>query len=368
MLEFPLYRDCFSSPEMRAIWSEDATISKWLKVEQALARHQAALGLIPEQLAAALAGLTSADLDRQRLYEDMMLVGRPIVGLVKQLREILGDTCGHVHHRTTTQDIMDTALALQMRDGLQQITKALDAILSSIGIHIETHGNRQMIGRTNGQHAVPLQLATKLEIWRSELGRRAVALDQVGRRGLNVQLGGPVGDLQSYENGDGRTLKLGLAEDLGLNVVEPHWQNARDGIADIIGTLGTLCGSLCKIAQNINLLSSSDIAEFSEHPAPGKGASSAMGHKRNQRASEFAEAVARLGRQRAEQIGELTLHQHERSGGAWIGEWVVVPETFLLTSGALSWTMQLFATLTIVPDAMELNLENALKNTQTQMH
>ncbi|WP_029063814.1 lyase family protein [Labrenzia sp. DG1229] len=368
MLDFPLYRGCYSSPEMRAVWSEDATIECWLKVEQTLARHQAAHGLIPASVATALAGLSLADIDRHQLREDMMLVGRPIVGLVRQLRESLGDAHGHVHYHATTQDIMDTALALQMRDGLRQISANLDSIVAGIDAHINDHGMQQMIGRTNGQHAVPLRLATKLEVWKSELGRRAICIEQAGQRGLNVQIGGPVGDNQAYENGTGRAIKSGIAEDLGLHVVEPHWQNARDGIADIVGAIGTLCGSLCKIAQNVNLLSSSDIAEFAENPSPGKGASSAMGHKRNQRASEFAEAVAKLGRQRAEQIGELTLHQHERSGGTWIGEWVVVPETFLLASGALSWTEKLFQSLSINKGAMERNLANAMQKVREQAH
>ncbi|MCV0424510.1 MAG: hypothetical protein K5905_03475 [Roseibium sp.] len=128
-------------------------------------------------------------------------------------------------------------------------------------------------------------------------------------------------------------------------MTDPHWQNARDGLCDITSALGSLCATLCKIAHNINLLASSDVGEVSESYTHGRGASSAMAHKRNQRASEFAEALARLGRQRSEQMGELTLHQHERSGGVWIGEWLLIPEVFLLTSGALFWIHNMFAGL-----------------------
>ncbi len=352
MLDYAIYRDCFSSAEMRSIWSEHATLSAWLKVEQVLAAHQAAVGLIPAEAAEAIKAVSICDLDCSELQAEMMLVGRPIVGLVRQMRSVLPDHTAHVHFRATTQDLMDTAMALQMKLGLESLQHTLQCVTAAIDHQISSHKDTMMMGRTNGQHAVPIHLATKFKVWRSELERRSRALREAAERGLNVQIGGPVGDLRGYENGTGQQVKKGVAASLGLNTVEPHWQNARDGVADIVMALGALCGTLCKIAHNVNQLSSSDIGEFSEAYEPGKGISSAMGHKRNQRASEFGEAVARLGRQRAEQIGELTLHEHERSGGVWIGEWIVVPETFLLTSGALQWSEQMLKSLVADPDAM----------------
>ncbi len=352
MLNYDLYRDCFSSLDMRSIWSEHATISAWLKIEQTLAEHQAAAGLIPAEAARALKSLSVHDLDLAEMQEEMMLVGRPIVGLVKQLRKLLPEHAAHIHLHATTQDVMDSGMALQMKFGRDAVKDALRRILKILDGHIQSHQDTIVMGRTNGQHALPINLATKFEVWRSELERRAAALDDAAKRGLNVQIGGPVGDLRGYENGIGQQVKEGIAVSLGLKTIDPHWQNARDGVAEIVTALGALCASLCKIAHNVNQLSSSDIGELYETCEAGKGASSAMAHKRNQRASEFGEAVARLGRQRAEQIGELTMHEHERSGGAWIGEWIVVPETFLLTSGALRWTEQMFATLVVDRDAM----------------
>lgn len=353
MLDYGIYRDCFSSPDMRAIWSEHATISAWLKVEQVLAAQQADLGLIPTEAAVAIQAVSVCDLNTAELQEEMLLVGRPVLGLVQQLRRFLPDYAAHVHFRATTQDVMDTAMALQMKLGLEHVQSSLSAILALIDDHITACQDTKIMGRTNGQHAEPIYLATKFRVWQSELVRRSQVLGAAADRGLNVQIGGPVGDLSGYENGTGQLIKQGVAASLMLNVVEPHWQNARDGVADIVTSLGALCGTLCKIAHNVNQLSSSDIGEFTEMHQPGKGASSSMKHKRNQRASEFGEAVARLGRQRAEQIGELTLHEHERSGGVWIGEWVVVPETFLLTSGALQWSNQMLKSLVANPVAMQ---------------
>lgn len=182
-------------------------------------------------------------------------------------------------------------------------------------------------------------------------------ISEAGQRGLLVQVGGPLGDLSNYDVGTEAEVKMRMAEALDLGIAEPHWQNARDGVADIVAALGALCATICKIAHNINLLSSSDIGEVCECHENCKGASSSMHHKRNQRASEFAEAVARLGRQRSEQIGELTLHQHERSGGVWVGEWLVVPEVFLLSSGALSWAKRMLSELRVNEDRMEQKLQ-----------
>jgi 3-carboxy-cis,cis-muconate cycloisomerase len=345
MLEFHLYRDCFSSAEMRDIWSEQATIEAWLKVEQVLARCQANAGLIPPEAATAIAAIEARDLDIAALAEDMALVGRPIVGLVKQMRARAGAQAHFVHHLSTTQDIMDTALAMQMRLGLAWLDRGVHALVTLLDGHIAAHPDTMIMGRTNGQHAVPLRLASKLGVWRAELLRRRAVLNDAGMRGLNVQMGGPVGDLRGYPPGKGEAVRAAVAHCLGLHVVAPNWQSARDGIADIVGAAGVLCATLCKIAHTLNLLASTDIGAVSESYRPGLGASSSMAHKKNQRASEFAEAVARMGRQRSEQMGELTIHEHERSGGVWIAEWVVVPEVFLLASGAVAWSQLLLESL-----------------------
>lgn len=353
MLDWDLYRECFSTTEMRAIWSESATVAAWIRVEQTLARAQAALGVIPQAVADKLAEIDPAQVDKDTLRDEMALVGRPIVGLVRQLRVLVGpDLAEYVHFRASTQDIMDTALAVQMRAALPLVEAGLEAAADRLAAYARAHPDVRMIGRTNGQHALPIRLADKFGLWRAELTRRNEALRAAGTRALFVQIGGPMGDLSAYEGDHGVRVRAECARLLGLWVAEPHWQSSRDGLAEVVTALGLICGSLCKIAHNINLLCSSDIAEMAEAYVCGKGASSSMGHKRNQRASEFGEAVARLGRQRAEQIGELTLHQHERSGGVWIAEWVLVPEVFQLASGALMWAEKLLSGLVIDADAM----------------
>lgn len=358
MLNWNLYQSSFSTLHMRQIWSEDAMLAAWLKVEQTLASCQAEQALIPKGAAEKLAQISACQLDEQALQNKMHLVGRPIVGLVEQLRQQVGPQhAPYVHYLATTQDIMDTACMLQMQRGLTEVHLQLEAVLIQLQRHSREQKHTCIVGRTNGQHAIPLNFSTKLDVWIAELKRRRNTLHYAASQGLMVQIGGPVGDLSKYPENTGLAVKAAIAEQLNMSFAEPHWQNARDGIADILTALGALSASLCKIAQNINLLASSDIGEVSEGYENGRGASSSMAHKKNQRASEFAEATARLARQRAEQVGELTMQQHERSGGVMITEWLVIPEVFLLSSGALMWTEQLFSNLQINGEVMQQHIE-----------
>ena len=357
MLDGTLYAGLFASAEMRAIWSEQSTIASWLSVEQAIAACEADRGLIPKDAAGRLAAISVGDLDLDRLAADMSIAGRPIIGLVRQLRERVGpEAAPHIHHGSTTQDVMDTALVLQMRSGIDLVGGAIDRIVASLDGLDKAHGDAPMIGRTNGQHAEPLTFGLKLAGWREELTRRQAALTDAAARGLTVQFGGPVGNLANFDPAEGIALRDALAGHLALGSGDTHWQNARDGIGEIVAALGLLCATLCRIAHNVNALSGSDIAELHEPHGHGKGASSSMAHKRNQRASEFAEAVARLGRQRAEQIGEIMLHEHERSGGVWIAEWIIVPEVFRYCSGALMWVERMLSGLVVDRERMWANL------------
>lgn len=362
MLGSNLYRNIFSTQEVREIWSDRSTISFWLQIEQTLALLQAEMNLIPSDAAKVLNDVTLENINFNVLADEMLLVGRPIVGFVRQLKTCVGpDYSQYIHYGTTTQDIMDTTTVLQMRDGLKCILRTLQKIIKAIKLLAKQHAETRMIGRTNGQWAKPITFGNKAALWAAELQRRVDAINDASTRGLRVQFGGPVGTLDTFKGSVGFELRKQLAERLGLKSGENTWQNTRDGIGDIILSLGQLGTSIEKIAHNVNLLSSSEISELYEAPAKGKGASSVMAHKRNQRCSEFGEALGRLTRGRAMQIGETAIQEHERSGGVWIAEWVIIPEVFLLTSGMLQWMKRLFTTLEVDTTRMYENLESAKK-------
>jgi len=354
-----LFRDLFSTQRMRAIWSDDEGIAAWLRVEQAIAAAQADLGLIDAATAQILLKITPDRIDRARLAEDALLVGRPIVGLVNQLRELVGpEATAHIHRGVTTFDLMDSALALHARDSLIEVDEGIDAILSRIETLNDSYGNLEMMGRSNHQHAVPMRFSTKLTSWSEELQRRRTALTQAAEAGIMVQLSGPVGELADWPVETATTLRANLAARLGLGAPNSHWQNARDGLAQIVLAAGLLGATLSRIGRNVNLLSGTDTGELREEHRAGQGASSAMAHKRNQRASEFTEGLGRSARQSSERIGETMLHDHERSGGALIAEWPVMPETFLYLSGALMWGARMFDRLIVDPARMAEKLSS----------
>jgi 3-carboxy-cis,cis-muconate cycloisomerase len=354
-----LFRDLFSTQRMRAIWSDDAGIAAWLRVEQAIAAAQADLGLIDSGTAQILLKITPDRIDRARLAEDALLVGRPIVGLVNQLRELVGpEAAVHIHRGVTTFDLMDSAMALHARDSLIEVDEGIGAILSRIEMLNESYGNLEMMGRSNHQHAVPMRFGTKLTSWSEELKRRRTALTQAAEAGIMVQFGGPVGELADWPVETATTLRANLAARLGLGAPTSHWQNARDGLAQIVLAAGLLGATLSRIGRNVNLLSGTETGELREEHRAGQGASSAMAHKRNQRASEFTEGLGRSARQSSERIGETMLHDHERSGGALIAEWPVMPETFLYLSGALMWGARMFDRLIVDPTRMAEKLSS----------
>ena len=381
---------------MRELWSEDETLKRWLQTETAIAQSQAQLKLIPAKAARKLASITAHDINRKKLIADAQTVGRPIAGLVKQLRALAGEDCArYVHWGPSTQDILDTAMMTQARDGLALLSRQLKSTTKRAESLARKNRHTPAASRTNNQHAMPIAFGDKARGWALELRRRDELLTHAAKRGLLVQLGGPVGMLceppqqraklnhqinelwreelktrgetrqghpgADIYNGKGAQLKKLVAKKLGLNAGEFHWQNARDGVGEIISALSLLSSTLRRMSRNINALSSSDINEVREMAAPGKGASSSMAHKQNQRCSEFAEATSQMAMRRAEGINDSSQHEHERSGGAWICEWSTIPEVFLLTSAALHWSDKMLADIVPNKPQMKQNLRTLLR-------
>ena len=354
-----LFPDYFSSPPMRALFSEEATTRGWLEMESAVAQAQAELGLIPKKAGAAVArAAKNFRLDGERMERDARLVGRPIMGFVKQLREQVGGGFGdYAHWGCGTQDIMDGGMILRMRDGAALVDgelKKLDSLLAKL---ITRHGATKMVGRTNGQYAQEITAGIKLSAWRAALSRRRAAVQDAGGRAFFLHLDGAAGMLSAFSPRDASRLRRAVGRRLKLPVPDVHRQNMRDSVCELLSSLGLLCGTLETVGRECNLLSGDDIGEVHERAAEGGGASSMMPHKRNPRNSEFTEAVARLGRHRAAAAAELCGHRHERSGGVWIAEWLTVPEVFLLTSGALRWALLLLSSLEIDRAGMARNIE-----------
>jgi 3-carboxy-cis,cis-muconate cycloisomerase len=335
VLDSLLFRDAFGTPRMRAVFSDRALIARYVEVEIALARTEARCGVIPADAAEAIAqrcDVAALDLDLIRQETDN--VGYPILPLVHQLVKQCGEAGRYLHWGATTQDIMDTAVVLQMREGLGIIGEDVAELRKILAGLAQKHRDTPMAGRTHLQQALPVTFGYKAAIWLAMFDRHAERLAQLRPRVLVGQFAGAAGTLASI--GDkGFLVQAALCEELELEVPVATWHVARDGFAETVNFLGLVTGTLGKIALDVMIMASTEFAEVYEPFVPGRGASSTMPQKRNPISSELMLAAAKAVRQHAGLMLDAMIHDFERATGPWHAEWMAIPESFVLTAGAL---------------------------------
>ncbi|MFM0323337.1 3-carboxy-cis,cis-muconate cycloisomerase [Caballeronia glebae] len=330
-----LFRDAFGTAKMRALFSDHALVQRYIDVEVALAKAESRTGVIPAEAAEVIARESKIErIDFDHMREETDIVGYPILPLVHQMAKMCGEAGRYVHWGATTQDIMDTAVALQMRDALDSIEadiRDLRAILADLA---KKHRDTPMAGRTHLQQALPVTFGYKVAIWLAMFDRHQERLAQMRERVGVVEFAGAAGTLASL--GDkGFAVQQALAEELKLGVPATTWHVARDGFAEAVNLLALVTGSLGKIALDIMIMASTEFAEVYEPFVKGRGASSTMPQKRNPISSELMLAAAKAVRQHAGLMIDAMIQDFERATGPWHAEWIAIPESFILTSGAL---------------------------------
>jgi 3-carboxy-cis,cis-muconate cycloisomerase len=352
-----LFRDSFGTPAMRAIFEDAALLARYTEVEVALARVQGELGVIPAQAAKDIAAKCDATkLDLERLKKETEVVGYPILPLVRQLAAQSGEAGKFLHWGATTQDIMDTAVVLQVRDALGLIGKDMAELQSILARQANRYRDTPMAGRTHLQQALPVTFGYKLAIWLAMLDRHAERLQQMKPRVLVGQFAGAAGTLASLGM-HGMGVQKALCEELKLAQPAATWHAARDGLAEAVNFLGLVTGSLGKIAFDVILLASTEVAEVSEPFVHGRGGSSTMPQKRNPISSELILAAAKAVRQHAGLMLDAMVQDYERATGPWHAEWIALPEAFILTGGALHQAKFMLAGLVVDEARMRKNLD-----------
>lgn len=353
-----LLRGLFTTETMRGIWSDESRVQKQLDAEAALARAQARLGVIPAEAAEEIArhaNVASIDLERLRVATERS--GYPIVGLVEQLaancRDGLG---GHAHRGATTQDIVDTATVLQLRESLTLIETGLGKLADALAKLARDHRATPIAGRTNGQQAVPITFGFKMAVLLAAVDRHRERLVQLRGRVLVGQLGGAAGTLASL--GDAALpVRDAYCAALGLAAPVIAWHTARDGIGEFGAFLALVGGTLGKLATDVRLMAQTEVGEVAEPAAQGRGVSTAMPHKRNPVACTYILAAVPVVRQHAALLLEAAVAEHERPVGPWQLEWIVLPEACCLLEGALAQAVRLAEGLVVDADAMRRNLD-----------
>ncbi len=335
VLDSLLFRDAFGTPRMREVFSDRALVGRYVEVEIALARAEAKCGVIPTEAAEAIAKQANAStLDFDLLRQETDNVGYPILPLVLQLARQCGDAGRYVHWGATTQDIMDSAVVLQLREAFRHIEEDISTIRRTLAYLSRRYRDTPMAGRTHLQQALPITFGYKTSIWLAMFDRHAERLEQLKPRVLVGQFAGAAGTLASLGQ-KGFEVQQALCEELGLAVPESTWHVARDGFAEAINFLALVTGSLGKIALDIMIMASTEFAEVYEPFVKGRGASSTMPQKRNPISSELMLAAAKAVRQHAGLMLDAAIQDFERATGPWHAEWIAIPESFVLTSGAL---------------------------------
>jgi 3-carboxy-cis,cis-muconate cycloisomerase len=335
VLDSILFRDAFGTPPMREVFSDFSLISRYVEVEVALAKAEAECGVIPPEAAAEIARRADASaLDFDLLRRETDVVGYPILPLVHQLVKQCGEAGRYVHWGATTQDIMDSAVILQVRDGLSIIEADISALRGILADLSRRHRDTPMAGRTHLQQALPVTFGYKTAIWLAMFDRHAERLEQLKPRVLVGQFAGAAGTLASL--GDkGFEVQRAFCQELGLGIPVSTWHVARDGLAEVVNFFGLVTGSLGKIALDIMIMASTEFAELYEPFVKGRGASSTMPQKRNPISSELILAACKAVRQHAGLMLDAMVQDFERATGPWHAEWMAIPESFVLTAGAL---------------------------------
>ena len=363
VLDSAIFADMFGTAAMRAVFGDTAFLARCAEVEAALARAQARLGIVPPAAAAAIGEAARQiaehpeSLDLARLKRETETVGYPILPLVRQLAAAAGDGGRWLHWGATTQDIMDTAVVLQIRAGLDLIEADLAAARGHLADLASRHRATPMAGRTHLQHALPVTFGYKAAVWLSALDRHAERLAQLRPRVLMAQLGGAAGTLASLgEGGAAVACRTELARELGLGDPPITWHVARDGIAETVQLLALLGGSLAKIAFDVMLMSATEFGEAAEPFVSGRGSSSTMPQKRNPISCELILAAGKALRAQADLVLDAMVADFERATGPWHAEWAAVPEAFGYAAGAVQQSRFLLGGLILDPARMEKNL------------
>ena len=349
-----LFGPSLTTPAMAAAVSDTSWLAAMLSFEAALASVQARLGLIPPDAAFVIAAACDPQrFDIEAIGQQAAASASPVVSIVDALREdVGGNEARFVHYGATSQDVLDTAMMLVSRGALDLVLADLSQLASECAGLAERHRDTPMAGRTLLQQARPITFGYKAAMWLMGVLDARRGLAPIRRDRLAIQLGGPVGTLDSF-GPLAPELIAGLAQELGL--VEPvlPWHSTRGRIAELGSGLAIAAGAAAKVALDLCLLAQTEVGEVSE--AAG-GRSSAMPHKRNPARAVEARAASAGVTAQAAVLHAAQAGEHERSAGAWQSEWPALSEAFRLAAGAVGRTREALTGLQVHPGRMRENL------------
>lgn len=358
ILDSAVFRDIFTTPAMRAVWSDENRVQKYLDFEKALAVAQARLKIIPQNACDEIVRHCDAkDYDMAKLKEATERIGYPVLPVVQQLVKLCKDGHGEwAHWGATTQDLTDTATVLQIRASLDIIENEINAICDALAVLAKKYRDTPMAGRSNLQQAVPITFGYKMATILAGFERHKQRLAELRKRVEVGEFGGAAGTLSSLGK-DGLKCQVELMKELKLGQPAISWHTVRDCIAEVGCFLGLVTGSCGKIAFDVKLLMQTEVEEVYEPFHAGRGSSSTMPQKRNPISSVYITAQTAMVKQLVAALLEAMIEDHERATGPWQIEWIALPEIFMLSAGALAQTRSVLEGLQVNEKKMRANLD-----------
>lgn len=349
-------RNLFGTEAMRAIFSDDTRISHYLKVEIALAKVEATLGVIPDAAYREIAAKApSFEIDWERFRTDVEAVGYPVMPFVEQLAEHCGAAGEYLHWGSTTRDITDTSFMLQVRDALAVIEADLHKVRRKLREMTSRHRSTLMIARTHGKHALPSTFGFRCAVWYSEVERQCARLAALRADTLAGQFGGAIGTFAAV-GPKGIDVQRALMAELGLEAAEIAWFASRDRVAQVVFTIASIAQSMASIAKTLTIMTRDEVGEASEGGGESRGTSSAMPHKHNTVVPELVIVHGKMAAQQIPVVMESMVQDFERD---WQGhfETIAVPQTFQHAHAAVTQMQVVLSGLVVHTERMRANLD-----------
>ncbi|SHN57679.1 class-II fumarase/aspartase family protein [Desulfovibrio litoralis] len=357
IMDSDFYQNSWSTEEMRTIFNAEARFERWLKIEAALAKAQAKLGIIPEQSAKAISEAADiSKIDLEALAAELNQTGHTLVPLIRAMQKNCADQHGeYIHYGVATQDIEDTGLILEMREAYKIIFSECLKMEKLLAVLVKKYRDTVMMGRTHNQHALPTTLGLKLAGVMAEMRRNIERMKEARKRMFVCMCFGGVGT-QAGLGEKATEVAKEFAKELGLAVPVTSWTNSRDIIAEYQALLAFICGTISRMGNELYQLSRTEILELHEPLGDNYIGSSTMPHKRNAEVSEFVVALCRIVINNAQLGFQGMMSEHERDARSWRLDWHGIPESSMLTAKALGAINSLLDGLQVYEDNIKANL------------
>lgn len=362
VIDYLILGNNFSTSEMRAIWSEQNRLEKQVDVEVALAKAQGELGVIPCDAADAIVAKADASkLSIAQIAKQAAKAKHSLMSTINALQDQVGDAGQFIHYGATTQDIVDTATVLQLKQSFAIIERDTKLVACELKKLAKQYQYLPMVGRTHGMQALPTTFGFKLAVWLDEFVRHLQRLSEIKQRVLVGNISGAICTYAAMgEFGvqvEAKALTL-----LGLNTPNIGWQAARDRFSEYASVIALISGTLGKMGNEFYNLMRTEINELEEPFSDGKIGSTTMPHKRNPAALEGLASLTAPLLKSVALIHESMKVEHERDAMSWRAEWIALPEINLYLSSQLQTALAVLQGLKVNAERMltNLTLQNGL--------